>query len=124
MTRLEASLTCTKFLLHNRLPFHGHDESEFSSNKGCFFRVVGISFRGRDSIQHVVLENAPQNQRMTSPDMQKDIVHAIAQEITKAIIKDLENDFFCSLVDEACDTKALTLKNEIEAMLVKNGLIP
>ncbi|CAN1302668.1 Zinc finger MYM-type protein 1 [Linum perenne] len=122
-TRLEASLNCIKFLLHNGLPFHGHDESEFSSNKG------------RDSIQRVVLENAPRNQRMTSPDIQKDIVHAIASEITKAIIKDLENDFFCILVDEARDvsikeqmaivlrfTKALTLKNEIEAMLVKNGL--
>ncbi|CAN1291986.1 Zinc finger MYM-type protein 1 [Linum perenne] len=78
---------------------------------------------------------------MTSPDIQKDIVHAIASEITKEIIKDLENDFFCILVDEARDvsikeqmaivlrfvdrngdTKALTLKNEIEAMLVKNGL--
>ncbi|CAN1120177.1 Caffeoylshikimate esterase [Linum perenne] len=91
---------------------------------------------------------------MTSPDIQKDIVHAIASAITKAIIKDLENDFFCILVDEARDvsikeqmaivlrfvdqngsvverflgishvkdTKALTLKNEIEAMLVKNAL--
>ncbi|CAN1224416.1 Zinc finger MYM-type protein 1 [Linum perenne] len=122
-TRLEASLNFIKFLLHNGLPFLGHDESlEFHA-------------RGRDSIQRVVLDNAPQNQRMTSPDIQKDIVHAIASEITKAIIKDLENDFFCILVDEARDvsikeqmaivlrfTKALTLKNEIEAMLVKNGL--
>ncbi|CAN0926507.1 Zinc finger MYM-type protein 1, partial [Linum grandiflorum] len=78
----------------------------------------------------------------------------IASEITKVIIKDLNGDFFCILVDEArdilikeqmaivlrfvdqsgCvmerflgiahvkDTRALTLKNEIEAMLVKNGL--
>ncbi|CAN1821361.1 Zinc finger MYM-type protein 1 [Linum perenne] len=153
-TRLEASLNCIKFLLHNGLPFHGHDESEFSSNKGCFLELLEFHARGRDSIQRVVLENAPRNQRMTSPDIQKDIVHAIASEITKAIIKDLENDFFCILVDEARDvsikeqmaivlrfvdqngsvverflgishvkdTKALTLKNEIEAMLVKNGL--
>ncbi|CAN1825168.1 Zinc finger MYM-type protein 1 [Linum perenne] len=153
-TRLEASLNCIKFLLHNGLPFRGHDESEFSSNKGYFSELLEFHARDRDSIQCVVLENAPQNQRMTSPDIQKDIVHAIASAITKAIIKDLENDFFCILVDEARDvsikeqmaivlrfvdqnssvverflgishvkdTKALTLKNEIEAMLVKNAL--
>ncbi|CAN1291988.1 Zinc finger MYM-type protein 1 [Linum perenne] len=139
-TRLEASLNCIKFLLHNGLPFRGHDESEFSSNKGCFLELLEFHARGRDSIQRVVLENAPQNQRMTSPDIQKDIVHAIASEITKEIIKDLENDFFCILVDEARDVSikeqmAIVLRfvdrngsvverflNEIEAMLVKNGL--
>ncbi|CAN1214974.1 Zinc finger MYM-type protein 1 [Linum perenne] len=75
-TRLEASLNCIKFLLHNGLPFRGHDESEFSSNKGCFSELLEFHARDRDSIQCVVLENAPQNQRMTSPDIQKDIVHA------------------------------------------------
>ncbi|CAN1136896.1 Zinc finger MYM-type protein 1 [Linum perenne] len=40
MTRLEASLNCIKFLLHNGLPFRGHDESEFSSNKGCFLEFL------------------------------------------------------------------------------------
>ncbi|CAN1302669.1 Zinc finger MYM-type protein 1 [Linum perenne] len=139
-TRLEASLNCIKFLLHNGLPFHGHDESEFSSNKGCFLELLEFHARGRDSIQRVVLENAPRNQRMTSPDIQKDIVHAIASEITKAIIKDLENDFFCILVDEARDVSikeqmAIVLRfvdqngSVVErflgishAMLVKNGL--
>ncbi|CAN1149252.1 Zinc finger MYM-type protein 1 [Linum perenne] len=132
-TRLEASLNCIKFLLH-----------KFSSNKGCFLELLEFHARGRDSIQRVVLENAPQNQRMTSPDIQKDIVHAIASEITKPIIKDLQNDFFCILeqmaivlrfvdqngsvverflgISHVKDTKAFTLKNEIEAMLVKNGL--
>ncbi|CAN1121598.1 Zinc finger MYM-type protein 1 [Linum perenne] len=112
--------------------------------KAVFLELLEFHARGRDSIQRVVLDNAPQNQRMTSPDIQKDIVHAIASEITKAIIKDLENDFFCILqmaivlrfvdqngsvverflgISHVKDTKALTLKNEIEAMLVKNGEI-
>ncbi|CAN1291987.1 Zinc finger MYM-type protein 1 [Linum perenne] len=113
-TRLEASLNCIKFLLHNGLPFRGHDESEFSSNKGCFLELLEFHARGRDSIQRVVLENAPQNQRMTSPDIQKDIVHAIASEITKEIIKDLENDFFCILVDEARD---VSIKEQMAIVL-------
>ncbi|CAN1214972.1 Zinc finger MYM-type protein 1 [Linum perenne] len=113
-TRLEASLNCIKFLLHNGLPFRGHDESEFSSNKGCFSELLEFHARDRDSIQCVVLENAPQNQRMTSPDIQKDIVHAIASAITKAIIKDLENDFFCILVDEARD---VSIKEQMAIVL-------
>ena len=32
-TRLNASIECARFLLHQRLPFRGHDESECSSNK-------------------------------------------------------------------------------------------
>ncbi|CAN0873359.1 hypothetical protein LINGRAHAP2_LOCUS10354 [Linum grandiflorum] len=40
---------------------------------------------------------------MTSHDIQKDIVHALAAETTKLIIKDLGNDVFSILVDEARD---------------------
>ena len=32
-TRLNASIECDRFLLHQRLPFRGHDECECSSNK-------------------------------------------------------------------------------------------
>ncbi|CAN0917742.1 Zinc finger MYM-type protein 1 [Linum grandiflorum] len=40
---------------------------------------------------------------MTSPDVQKDIVNAIATEATKTIIHDLGDDLFTILVDEARD---------------------
>ncbi|CAN0903711.1 Zinc finger MYM-type protein 1 [Linum grandiflorum] len=87
------------------------------------------------------MQNAPKNLQMTFPDIQKDIVHALAAETTKLIIKDIGNDVFSILVDEARDelikeqmtmvvcyvdkvpnTKALTLRNEIESMLLKHGL--
>ncbi|CAI0422934.1 unnamed protein product [Linum tenue] len=105
-------------------------------------------------MERVVLKNAPKNLQMISPDIQKDIVHAIASEITKEIICDIGDDVFSILVDEArdtsikeqmaivlryvneegyvmerfigiahvADTKVLTLKMEIESMLVANGL--
>ncbi|CAN1787215.1 hypothetical protein LINPERHAP1_LOCUS17549 [Linum perenne] len=100
------------------------------------------------------MQNAPKNLQMTSPDIQKDIVHALAAETTKLVVKDIGDDVFSILVDEARDvsikeqmamvlryvdktgsvverflgishvanTKALTLRNEIESMLLKHGL--
>ncbi|CAI0389840.1 unnamed protein product [Linum tenue] len=108
----------------------------------------------REDVQRVVGKNAPKNLQLTSPMIQRDLVHAMACETTKRIIADIGNDFFCILVDETRDismkeqmaivlryvnsdgvvmerflctshvpnTKALTLKKEIEAMLLKHGL--
>ncbi|CAN1824203.1 Zinc finger MYM-type protein 1 [Linum perenne] len=78
---------------------------------------------------------------MTSPDIQKDIVHALALETSKLITKDIGDDFFAILADESRDvsvkeqmgvvlryvdgkgdTKVMSLKKAIEAMLVKHGL--
>ncbi|XP_070041236.1 uncharacterized protein [Nicotiana tomentosiformis] len=41
---------------------------------------------------------------MTSPIIQRDIVTACNIEITKAIIKELNGDYFAMLVDESFDT--------------------
>ncbi|CAN1125910.1 Zinc finger MYM-type protein 1 [Linum perenne] len=122
-TRLEASTECIAWLIRNGCPLRGHDES------------MKFYSRGREHIQSVVLQNAPKNLQMTSPDIQKDIVHALAAETTKLIVKDIGDDVFSILVDEARDvsikeqmsmvlryTKALTLRNEIESMLLKHGL--
>ncbi|CAN1750400.1 Zinc finger MYM-type protein 1 [Linum perenne] len=78
---------------------------------------------------------------MTSPDIQKDIVHALAIETTKLITTDIGDNFFAILADESRDvsvkeqmgvvlryvdgkgdTKAMSLKTAIESMLMKNGL--
>ncbi|CAN1289854.1 Zinc finger MYM-type protein 1 [Linum perenne] len=152
--RLEASIDCVTWLLHNGLALRGHDESESSTSKGNFLELLQFHVRGRDHIESVVLKNAPKNLLMTSPDVQRDIVNAIATETTKAIINDIGDDLFTILVDEARDvsvkeqmaivlryvnkegsiverflgishvkdTKALTLKKEIEYMLVTHGL--
>nr|XP_010917825.1 zinc finger MYM-type protein 1-like [Elaeis guineensis] len=51
----------------------------------------------------VVLKNAPRNQQMTSPKIQKDIVNACAVETVKAVIEDLDGDYFGILIDEYHD---------------------
>ena len=50
-----------------------------------------------------VLKNAPENLKLTYPDIQKDIINAIAVETLNAIIKDIGDWCFSILVDESHD---------------------
>ncbi|CAI0429965.1 unnamed protein product, partial [Linum tenue] len=152
--RLVASLDCIRWLVVNGLSFRGHDESATSSNRGNFLQLLDFHALGREDVQRVVGRNAPKNLQLTSPKIQRDLIHAMACEMTKKIIAEIGNNFFCILVDETRDismkeqmaivlryvnsdgcvmerflctshvqnTKALTLKKEIEAMLLKHGL--
>ncbi|XP_075077792.1 uncharacterized protein LOC142164218 [Nicotiana tabacum] len=51
----------------------------------------------------VILENAPQNDTLTCPMIQKDVINACAKETLKAIIRDLNGDYNGKLVDESKD---------------------
>ncbi|CAN1157895.1 Zinc finger MYM-type protein 1 [Linum perenne] len=142
--RLEASIDCVTWLLQNGLALRGHNESENSTSKCNFLELLEFHVRGRDHIESVVLKNASKNLLMTSPDVQRDIVNAIATETSKAIINDIGDDLFTILeqmaivlryvnqegsiverflgISHVKDTKALTLKKEIEYMFVTHGL--
>ncbi|KAG5600467.1 hypothetical protein H5410_031837 [Solanum commersonii] len=72
--RLNASIDVARFLLTSGFSFRGHDES-----------------------------NSPQNDMMICPTIQKDIVEACAKETSKAIVEDLDGDYFGILVDESKD---------------------
>ncbi|XP_016558491.2 uncharacterized protein LOC107858341 [Capsicum annuum] len=50
-----------------------------------------------------MLEKAPKNNKIISHDIQKDIVTACKIETIKAVIKDLDGDYFALLVDESRD---------------------
>ncbi|XP_057779919.1 uncharacterized protein LOC130998522 [Salvia miltiorrhiza] len=81
-------------------------------------------------ISNVVLKNAPENLKLTSPDIQKDIINAIAVETTRAIINDIGNDFFVILVYECRDvsvkeqmvTQATSLEKGIDSLFSTYGL--
>ncbi|CAN1125912.1 Zinc finger MYM-type protein 1 [Linum perenne] len=113
-TRLEASTECIAWLIRNGCPLRGHDESMESNNRGLFLELLKFYSRGREHIQSVVLQNAPKNLQMTSPDIQKDIVHALAAETTKLIVKDIGDDVFSILVDEARD---VSIKEQMSMVL-------
>ncbi|CAL2255707.1 unnamed protein product [Prunus armeniaca] len=102
-TRLGTSVDVSRILLQQGLPFRGHDESENSTNQGNFLAFLGWLCRFNDDIKAVTLKNAPENMKLTSPDIQKDISSAISTEIINAIIRDIGDSLFAILVDESCD---------------------
>ena len=59
-------------------------------------------------------QNAPENFKLISPEIQKDIVNAIAIEIVNAIINDIGDALFSILVDESCD---ISMKEQMEIVL-------
>ncbi|KAK4263604.1 hypothetical protein QN277_028993 [Acacia crassicarpa] len=62
----------------------------------------------------VVLENAPDNHKLTSPKIHKDLSQACADLTVKAIISDLGDDYFSLLVDEARD---VVIKEQMAVVL-------
>ncbi|KAI8559486.1 hypothetical protein RHMOL_Rhmol04G0177600 [Rhododendron molle] len=101
--RLTASINCIKFLLRQGLPFRGHDESELSSNQGNFLELLKFLVEHNEVVRAVALKNAPENLKLTSPDIRKDICNAIAVETTNAIIIELGDGLFSILLDESRD---------------------
>nr|XP_009598385.1 uncharacterized protein LOC104094211 [Nicotiana tomentosiformis] len=100
---LNASIDVVRFLLDFGLSFRGHDESESSKNKGLFIGLLECLGNRLPDVDRVILKHAPKNDMMTSPNIQKDIVSACAQETVKAINDDLNGDYFGILVDESKD---------------------
>ncbi|KAG5632027.1 hypothetical protein H5410_003744 [Solanum commersonii] len=101
--RLKASIEVARLLLNQGLAFRGHREDESSLNKGNFLEILSWYAKRCDKIDELVLKKAPKNDQMTSHKIQKDIVIACKLETIKAIMEDLNGDYFSLLVDESCD---------------------
>jgi hypothetical protein len=56
-----------------------------------------------EEIDKMVLENAPENHQMTTPDIQKEIANVAASETLDVILKNLGDSSFAILVDESRD---------------------
>ncbi|GJZ90754.1 ribonuclease H-like domain-containing protein [Tanacetum coccineum] len=52
-------------------------------------------------IDKVVIKNAPENHKLTSHKILKELINSCAKETTKEIIKDIGEDYFVILVDES-----------------------
>ncbi|KAL5546116.1 hypothetical protein UlMin_005803 [Ulmus minor] len=83
---LKASVDCVRFLLQQGLAFCGHDESYNSLNQCNFLELLQFASSLNDDIRNVTLKNAPENMKLTSPDIQKDIVNAVAVETEQMAI--------------------------------------
>jgi hypothetical protein len=113
-TRLNASIKCAHFLLHQGLPFCGHDECKCSSNQGNYLELLHFLSRNNEVIKRVTFSEAPRHNKLTSPDIQKNITQAAVEEITNVIIKDLGDSLFSILIDESCD---ISIKEQMVVVL-------
>ena len=77
--RLNASIDASRFLLRQGLPFRGHEEKEETGNNGNFVELLKYTVEQNEDVSKVVLRNAPGNNQMTSPKIQKDIVHCFGR---------------------------------------------
>nr|XP_009803107.1 PREDICTED: zinc finger MYM-type protein 1-like [Nicotiana sylvestris] len=118
---LEASIDVARLLLLYGLPFRGHDESESSTNQGLFLGFLRWHGDKHPDVGKTILENAPQNDTLTCPIIQKDIINACAKETLKAIIGDLNGDYFGILVDESKDISHKEQMALVLCYVDKNG---
>ncbi|KAH0748865.1 hypothetical protein KY290_028097 [Solanum tuberosum] len=121
--RLNASIDVARFLLTSGFPFRGHDESEGSEYKGVFLELLKWYGDRSFDVGRVILGNAPQNDMMICPTIQKDIVEACAKETTKAIIEDLDVDYFGILIDESKDVSHKEQMALILRYVNKSGMV-
>ncbi|XP_075104937.1 uncharacterized protein LOC107768775 [Nicotiana tabacum] len=89
--KVDAAFCLCCYLFKNEHRGHGKVEDSFTKSDRD------------DEVKKVVLQSAPQNNMMIAPNIQKKIVNACAKEIMKAIVEDLNGDYFGILVDESKD---------------------
>ena len=77
--RLKASVDVIRWLTFQACAFRGNDESVTSKNRGNFLEMIKLLASYNKEVDEVVLENAPQNARYTSPTIQKEILHVFAR---------------------------------------------
>lgn len=103
LIRLNAAIDVSRYLLHQGQPFRGHDESKESENKGNYREMMDYTIKQNDVIAKA-FKNAPHNNQMLSPSIQKDITECFARKILDIIREEIGNGgVFSLLVDECRD---------------------
>jgi hypothetical protein len=101
--RLRTSIAVVKWLTFQACSLRAHDEKLESKNRGNFIELIKLLAEFNPEIAAVVLENAPQCAKYTSPDIQKEILSIFALKIRKHIREEIGDQKFSILVDETCD---------------------
>ncbi|KAL7586576.1 hypothetical protein Lser_V15G38314 [Lactuca serriola] len=113
--RLKVSIEAIKWITFQACALRGHDEGPDSKNQGNFLELIKLLASYNKTIDDVVLENAPQNAKYTSPDIQKEILRVLATNVQKAIRDEIGTAKFCLIVDESQDES----KKEQMAIVVR-----
>ncbi|XP_075499096.1 uncharacterized protein LOC142537471 [Primulina tabacum] len=101
--RLSTSIVAVRWLALQGCAFRGNDESLSSSNRGNFLELVKAFAKMNIEIDEVVLENAPKIAQYIAPEIQKEILHIMANRVRQMVREKVGDKYFCILVDEARD---------------------
>ncbi|XP_075524544.1 uncharacterized protein LOC142556945 [Primulina tabacum] len=101
--RLAATIESIRWLILKACTFREHDESPSSNNHGNFIEMINFIGKMNKSIGDIILEKAPKNAKYTSPDIQKDVLNIISNQVRAKIRKEIGDEKFWILVDEARD---------------------
>ncbi|XP_052176606.1 uncharacterized protein LOC127790915 [Diospyros lotus] len=102
------------FFYEQGFAFRGHDEFEDSNNQGNFLEPLNFLADHNDEIKAVAFKNAFENLKLTSPDIQKDIISVATFEIINVIINKIGDGLFSILVDESRD---ISVKEQMSIIL-------
>jgi hypothetical protein len=88
LIRLNAAIEFCRYLLHQGQYFCGHDESKDSENKGNYKEMMDYTIKQNDVVANA-FKNAPDNNQLLSPKIQKDIVECFAKEMLSSTMEKL-----------------------------------
>lgn len=86
---LKTSIEAAKWLTLQSCSFRGHDETPQSKNRGNFLEILNLLAEFNPEIASVILENAPQNAKYTSPDIQKVILGIFSMKVRMHIREEI-----------------------------------
>ncbi|KAL5740100.1 hypothetical protein ACOSQ2_029280 [Xanthoceras sorbifolium] len=87
----------------HRCAFRGNDESINSTNRENFIELIKLQARVNNEIAGVVLDNAAQNAKYTSPMIQHELLKILADCVRDKIREEIGDAKFCILIDESVD---------------------
>nr|KYP64740.1 Zinc finger MYM-type protein 1 [Cajanus cajan] len=121
--RLKVSIDVVKWLTFQACAFRGRDESLWSTNRGNFLEMIKLLASYNNEVDQVVLENAPQNAKYTSPTIQKEILNVFARRVQNEIREEIGDAKFCLIIDEARDESKREQMAIVIRFVDKNGFV-
>ncbi|XP_075499951.1 uncharacterized protein LOC142538524 [Primulina tabacum] len=89
---------------HTDKVMHAQSKEEKEKNRLRLSTSIVAAFaKVNIEIDEVVLENAPKNAQYIAPEIQKEILHIMANRVRQMVREEVGDKYFCILVDEARD---------------------
>ncbi|XP_065848746.1 uncharacterized protein [Euphorbia lathyris] len=97
-TRLTSIVRIIRLLLRQGLAFRGRDEFERSRNRGNFLELLKFDYEHNENLKNAFQSNELENDPLTSPSVQKEIIEAFTTETRKFILNEIGDKFFSLLI--------------------------